>query len=233
MRSSVLGQMVVVVLVCAALFLSFTNGVVSRGEGGDARMKNAYRLPERNGWTVVHLEGTPAEIGYQHGALLADEIADTRRVEEIELKHDTGLDWNFFRREAESMMWPHIEQQYREELQGIADGVRSKGTKLDLWDIVALNGWEEWEYFTEQYAKAAAHTTTVPEHCSAFVATGRYTADGRPVIGHNNWSNYMDGVRWTIIFDIAPAAGHRILMDGLPGIIASSDDFSAPYRSMI
>jgi hypothetical protein len=35
----------------------------------------------------------------------------------------------------------------------------------------------------------------------------------------------MDGQRWTIIFDIVPAKGNRMLMDGLPGSIHSADDF--------
>src|SRR4051794_2886119 len=35
----------------------------------------AYRYP-RAGWTVVHIEGTPYDRGYQHGRLLAPEIAD-------------------------------------------------------------------------------------------------------------------------------------------------------------
>jgi hypothetical protein len=66
----------------------------------------------------------------------------------------------------------------------------------------------------------------VAEHCSAFVATGSYTRDGKIVIAHNNWSSYLDGERWTVIFDIVPAHGHRILMDGLPGLIHSADDFA-------
>jgi hypothetical protein len=57
------------------------------------------------------------------------------------------------------------------------------------------------------------------------VATGSFTTDGKVIIAHNNWTTYLEGARWTIIFDIAPAAGHRILMDGLPGFIASDDDF--------
>ena len=66
---------------------------------------------------------------------------------------------------------------------------------------------------------------SAPEHCSAFVATGSYTKDGKVVIAHNNWSTYLEGERWTIIFDIAPANGYRMLMDGLPGVIHSGDDF--------
>jgi hypothetical protein len=36
-------------------------------------MANATRT-EKNGWIVLHLEGSPEVIGYQHGFLLADEI---------------------------------------------------------------------------------------------------------------------------------------------------------------
>ena len=61
--------------------------------------------------------------------------------------------------------------------------------------------------------------------CSAFIATGSYTKDGKIVIAHNNWSSYAEGERWTVIFDIQPAHGHRILMDGEPGVITSQDDF--------
>ena len=66
---------------------------------------------------------------------------------------------------------------------------------------------------------------TAPEHCSAFVATGSYTKDGKVVIGHNAWTGYLDGERWTMVFDIAPSSGYRILMDGFPGLIHSADDF--------
>ncbi len=44
-------------------------------------------------------------------------------------------------------------------------------------------------------------------------------------MGHNTWTNYIVGERWNIIFDIKPIRGHRILMDGLPGVITSDDDF--------
>jgi hypothetical protein len=195
----------------------------------DARLKGSYRRPPVDGWTFVHLEGSPSDIGFQHGYLLADEIADMKAVAALELKVDTKKEWTFFRRYAESMMWPRIEDEYREELAGIAEGITAHGGTLDLWDIVALNGFLEWEYFTPVYDKVH-HTgdstvRSVPEHCSAIVATGSWTTDGRVVIAHNNWSTYLDGTRWTYVFDIVPVSGHRIMMDGVPGFIASSDDF--------
>jgi len=201
-----------------------------QGQATDPRLKGSLRRPAVNGWTLVHLEGTPSQIGYQHGYLLASEILDMKKVTELETTHDSKKNWSFYRDSARSMMWPHIEQQYREELQGIADGVKARGLKLDLWDIVAMNGMLEWGYYTKQYDKQqklpASASIGVPEHCSAFVATGSYTKDGKVIIAHNNWTEYLDGERWTIIFDINPSSGgYRILMDGLPGFIASDDDF--------
>ena len=45
------------------------------GNPADPRLKPAYRF-EKGGWVYVHLEGTPGQIGFQHGYLLAPEIAD-------------------------------------------------------------------------------------------------------------------------------------------------------------
>ena len=194
-----------------------------------SELKGAFRRPERNGWTFVHLQGTPHEIGFQNGYLLAPEIEDGLKVTILEQTHASKKDWQFFRDAAQNMMWPHIEQEYREELQGIADGVNAHGVKMDLWDVVALNAAEEWSYYVTEYDQLHGVKSTasraVPEHCSAFVATGSYTTDGKAVIAHNNWTNYLDGERWTIIFDIVPAKGKRMLMDGLPGVIHSADDF--------
>jgi hypothetical protein len=195
----------------------------------DPRLNGASRKPAVSGWTFVHLEGTPAKIGYQHGYLLAPEIADSLKVIQLESQHDNNRDWQFFREAAQKMMWPRIEQEYRDELQGIADGAAAHGVALDVWDVAAMNAFLEWPYYIKEYDKQQGRKDPVPpgtaEHCSAFAATGRYTTDGRVVIAHNNWSSYLDGERWTVIFDILPARGHRIVMDGMPGLIHSGDDF--------
>ena len=202
---------------------------LAQDSANDPRLKHSFRQPAKNGWTFVHLEGQPAEIGFQHGYLLSAEIEDMLKVSALEMAHDQKKDWQFLRDAARAMMWPHIEQEYREELRGIVDGANARGVKLDLWDVVALNGTLEWEYYVKQYDKEHGiqppTSLVAPEHCSAFVATGSYTRDGKIVIAHNNWTSYLDGQRWTIIFDIVPAKGSRMLMDGLPGLIHSADDF--------
>ncbi len=203
----------------------------------DPRLGMASRKPAENGWTFVHLQGTPSEIGFQHGYLLKPEIEDGLKVMALEMAHDDKKEWAFFRDAAQNMMWPHIEQEYREELQGIADGVNAAGGKVDLWDIVALNASTEWEYYVEQYDKQhgikSAATVVAPQHCSAFIATGSYTRDGKIVIAHNNWTSYLDGQRWTIVFDIVPAKGNHFLMDGFPGLIHSGDDFGVNSAGIV
>ena len=77
-----------------------------------------YRF-DRGGWRYVHLEGTPQEIGFQHGQLLAVEIADMVNVLKIESKHDTKRDWNFYREASRKMLWPHIEAEYQQELRAL------------------------------------------------------------------------------------------------------------------
>jgi hypothetical protein len=207
----------------AVLLLGAAFSLVSREPQSDPRLRKASRAAERSGWIQVHLEGTPAEIGFQHGYLLAAEIQDNFKDISTEMAHDEKKDWAFFRRAAEEILWPHIEREYREELTGIVDGVKAHGGSLDVWDIVAMNAWLELPYYDKWLDKSKPNITA--DHCSAFVATGKYTKDGRVVIGHNNWTSYASGERWNIMFDIRPAGGARILMDGQPGLIHSADDF--------
>ncbi len=197
----------------------------------DPRLKGSSRRTERNGWIQVRLEGAPRDLGYQHGYLLAPEIEDARKVIQIVLTRDTNKSYGLFRDAARDVYWPKIETEYREELQGIADGVKARGVKgIDVWDVLVMNLWNELiPYYTNWYDrqnKSAKPTKQgAPEHCSAFVATGSYTKDGRPVMGHNAWTGYMEGQRWNIVFDMHPERGHAIFMDGYPGLIHSGDDF--------
>jgi hypothetical protein len=195
----------------------------------DSRLAKAYRF-QKGGWSYVHLEGSPSDIGFQHGYLLAPEIADSFAAIKLYDTHQTERDWDFFRKTAREMLWPHIDAEYQQELQGIADGVKAHGVDLDVYDIVALNAFEEVpDYYVPWLNKrektAHARKLAAPGNCSAFIATGSYTEDHQIVIAHNNWTSYLAGERWVIIFDIVPEHGQRILMDGFPGVITSDDDF--------
>jgi hypothetical protein len=194
-----------------------------------ARLRPAYRF-ERSKWIYVHLEGSPADIGYQHGFLLAPEIADGLNVVKFKDARRTKRDWDFYRNVAKTILWPKIDAEYQQELQGIADGAKAHGVGIDVWDVVALNAMEEVpDYYVpwldRQQKRADAPRITAPGNCSAFVATGSMTKDHKPVIAHSNWTDIATGSRWTIVFDIVPTHGYHIIQDGFPGIIVSDDDF--------
>ncbi len=224
---------IAVVLTCAA---------AAGTAQSDARLQNAYRF-QKGGWTYVHLEGSPSNIGFQHGYLLAPEIADALEAIKLFDTRETQRDWEFFRTTARQMLWPHIDAEYQKELQGIADGVKAHGVDLDLYDIVALNAFEEVpDYYVpwlnkqtanKQQKSAKAPKLAAPGNCSAFIATGSMTKDHQIVIAHNNWTSYLAGERWVIVFDIQPEHGNRILMDGFPGVITSDDDFGVNSAGMM
>jgi hypothetical protein len=202
----------------------------------DPRLAKSYRF-DRGGWIYVHLEGSPHDIGFQHGYLLADEIADAFSAVNLEMTHTTDRDWEFFRRASRQMLWPKIDPEYQAELQGIVDGLQARRVKLDLDDIVAMNAFMELpDYYVpwlNEQTKAARPPKSGGDHCSAFVATGSYTEGHQIVMAHNNWTSYLQGARWKIIFDIVPQKGFSMLMDGFPGVIASDDDFGVNSAGMM
>src|ERR1700730_11661067 len=212
-----------------ALLLSFGQRQVAQAVSSKAQGRNStydttlgkgYRF-ERDGWIYVHIEGAPHDIGVQHGYLLAPEIADAYGAIRLEMTHSTQRNWDFFRRAAREMLWPKIDPEYQQELQGIVDGLNDRGVELDLWDIVAMNAFSELPAYyvpwLDQKTKAATATDRrSADHCSAFVATGSWSKDRQIVMAHNNWTSYVEGARWRIVFDLVPRDGFRILMDGLP-----------------
>src|SRR5712672_248467 len=114
-RSSVLFAVVL------ALGLAFT--LVSREPATSPRLKKGGRMAERSGWIQVHLEGTPADIGFQHGYFLAAEIKDNFKAISTEMTHEEKRSWDFYRKTAKEIFWPHVEQEYRDEITGIVDGL--------------------------------------------------------------------------------------------------------------
>ncbi len=213
-------------LVCLCLPLLYAANLGARS---NERLQGAYRDPVKNGWIFVHLEGSPSAIGFQHGYLLTPEIEDAKRAIELSATHEVKHNWAELREVSQKYFWPKVPAEYREELQGMEDGLKEQGSKLDLLDLVTMNAFMEFPYYYDEAprreTKGVPGPTVKAEHCSAFVATGSYTKDGRIVIAHNNWSDYLSGSRWDIIFDIVPASGHHLIMDGVPGLIHSGDDF--------
>jgi hypothetical protein len=193
-------------------------------------IENSSRV-DKNGWISIHLEGAPEVIGYQHGYHLADEIIDLRGAMAMLNQKTTGRTWDFYRNESERIFWPNVPEEYRKEIDGIVLGVNAKlgEEKIDRKDIIAMNSILEMSWYYVPWLDSRNNPRppdpTPPGHCSAIAATGTWTRDGKIVMAHNNWVEYVIGQRWNIILDIIPEKGNRIVMDALPGFIHSGDDF--------
>ena len=184
---------------------------------------------DKNGWIYVHLEGSPHDVGYQHGYLVAKEIDTLIKVFQFYLPHTTNKNWAWYREAAGRFMWNKIDTEYQQELIGMSQGLKAKGMKYDSLDLVVLNANIDLSsYYLPQLmdkTKPGSGDNRAPGNCSAFIANGRYTKDGKIVIAHNNWTDYIEGERWNVIADIKPAKGNHMLMDCAPGFIHSGDDF--------
>jgi hypothetical protein len=101
------------ILVALSLLISCNTSTVRK----EARAKEKILLSasriEKNGWIYVHLEGTPAAIGYQHGYLLAHEIIELRGALSMLNEKQTGKNWDFYRDESLKMFWGNVPDEYQ------------------------------------------------------------------------------------------------------------------------
>src|SRR5258706_5685240 len=142
---SSLRYLTITLLVFAGVFAQPVSASPANGatpSSSDPRLQKSYRF-QQAGWTYIHLVGSPSDIGFQHEYLLAPEISDALEAIKLFDTHQTQRDWEVFRKTAREMLWPHIDAEYQQELQGIADGVKAHGVDLEVCDICALNAFEE------------------------------------------------------------------------------------------
>jgi hypothetical protein len=194
----------------------------------NSRLGKATRV-DKNGWIYLHLAGSPADIGYQHGYLAAKEVDTLIKILQYYLPSNSGKDWAFYRGASKRFLWKKIDKEYQDEIKGIAEGLQAKGFKYDSLDVTALNAYYELPgYYVPTLmneAKPGSGNNRAPGNCSAFIANGSYTKDHKIVIAHNNWTDYIVGEHWNEIVDIKPEKGNEVLMDTGPGFIHSGDDF--------
>ncbi len=186
-----------------------------------------YRF-DRDGWIYVHIEGGAYERGYQHGYLVAPELAEILKNTKALTYQDTGMEWQFFIEQAQKQFLPHLDDELLQEIKGIAAGAQEAGTDITWQDVLTWNGYEELTGYWWPNEMAKWYENYVPpdnDHCSAFVATGSYTRDGKVVMAHNSWDAFKHGQYLNEILDLQPAEGHRMFMQSAPGFICSFTDF--------
>jgi hypothetical protein len=204
----------------------------------------AYRYPQA-GWIVLHIEGEPYERGYQHGRLMAPEIAAYVCCFAAVQNHSAPNEgWHQVRRLVNALFLRRYEKEYLEEMKGIADGAAAAGARydnrpIDFVDIVAINSWPEVDFLDSALEatptglegmrfpgrEPRAMPAPTPMHCSAFAATGPATTDGKVVIGHITMFGLYPSNYYNVWIDVKPSRGHRVLIQGYPGGIQSGLDY--------
>ena len=205
----------------------------------ETKIKNGIRY-NMNGWVYISVKGEPKERGYAYGKLIAEDMKEVKRILEYVIYNDYGVKWDFFIKATTKYFSPKIKDNFPEfyqEMEGFAEGANMLVDEVIAWNnyFTLTEGW--WANMPEEeFLKvngpnankskgASKEGGGAQERCSAFIAVGDWTADGKIVCAHNNFSNFIDGQLAHFVVDINPTKGNRILMMGFPGWIWSGTDF--------
>jgi len=181
----------------------------------------------RAGWIYLHTEGGPGERGFQHGYLLAKEIGENLRVTRRLWTYGSSMDWSWFLTNTIPFLEPKVDSEDLAELDGLVQGLKAAGVESSRQEMIVFNAWFElnWYWWPKELKKLKDQPgPAVKQSCSSFIATGRATADGGVVLGHNSMVDYPEAF-FNVVMDLQPATGHRILMQTAPGWIHSGTDF--------
>jgi hypothetical protein len=211
-----------VVISAGCLVSCRTTEISANPQQQEQWLTKGYRH-DANGWIFLHTEGTPFERGFQRGYLTANEIDDFLRTLAYTQEFETGQKLDYFVRTSSRLFRGKIPAEYAEEMRGIAAGMHRVGKEATYEQILYMNGFIDilWYWWPNERERLR------DDHpgCSAFIATGDATDDGKVVMAHNSWCPYALGKSANIILDIVPQSGHRILMQTWGPCIYSGTDF--------
>ena len=210
------------------------------------KVKNGFRQ-DMNGWIYISIKGKPRERGYAYGKLIAKDMIQVNNILDYIVYNDFGVKWEFFIGAAKKYFTPKIQKhflEFYEEMAGFAEGANMSIDAVVAWNnyFTLTESW--WANMPEEESIAVkgASVSNVAasregggsqERCSAFIAVGDWTADGKIVVAHNNFSNFVDGQLAKYVIDLKPEKGNRILMNGFPGWIWSGTDFFVTSKGII
>ncbi len=212
--------------------------------------KNGYSY-ELNGWTYISIWGGPRERGFSYGFYSAKEFKQAQKMLEFNVMESTGHPWSYFVDIAKNEFAPGIKTnfpEFMEEMEGIAEGCIAAGVDTSIDEIVAWNNYitilECWYPNSTSGFKMLSSTSKeggcgngmcgggggegrkgASDRCSAFIANGDYTADGKIVVAHNSFVEFIDGQYFKVILDIKPSEGHHFMMQTEACSIWSGTDF--------
>ena len=170
---------------------------------------------------VVKIQGTPYEMGYQHGQLYRKEICEMA-AERVHLCSDpqwTGRELSQAEVLALAEACIPAHQAYSpdlfEELEGMA-----AATDLSLSELIILNGFTD---FVDTIYNSGKNVpvTKIPDNCTAFIVPDQASATGQGYYGQT-WDMHATATPYVILLDCRPpnAPNSRIFtITGCVGMI--------------
>jgi cephalosporin-C deacetylase-like acetyl esterase len=158
---------------------------------------------------ILLLQGTPYQIGYAHGKLLAKDVAYLVDRVMLIVRAGSSMKGNEFTTDTIEEIYrrtlPYIPARYREELRGLADGAG-----LDFHSVELAN------LFPEMF------------HCSGFALMNKATKDGKLI--HGRVLDYMTevGIQNQAVVMVVKAPGCNTIMlanyTGFVGCVTGMND---------
>ena len=173
---------------------------------------------------VCVMEGTPKEMGYQHGRLLAQKIRHNMKEGYVKKAlWDQGYTWEYAMAQSERMEKFFTPAQVA-EMRGIVLGLRAAGITDIAYEDVRLGVTQaEILHFDPDGA---------PE-CSNFACWGKWTPDGRLLHGRNlDWDVESGAQVDAAILVWRPTGGTSFMMVGWAGSIGSVSGMNAAGITM-
>lgn len=176
------------------------------------------KIVHKDGLRIVNLEGSPYEIGLQHGKLLKDDI---RRIYKIYLKdlvYDTWIKEYAILGKGGKLAYSNprkamakfaknlekdIPEEYIQEMKGIADGA-----EIPYIEVLNMN----------------SHIDYFAILCSTIIATGPASKDGKLVEARNlDWAQggLRDLDKFSTVFVVKPENGHSFVSVFYPGLVGA------------
>jgi hypothetical protein len=102
-------------------------------------------IEEVNGLPVLHVKGSPREMGRQYGILAGDRVAHAIEMLEVIAERDRGLQrlpmWlvRSLRKITGFVFWFTFPDEVRQEIDGMVDGARERGYRFTRFDVAFIN----------------------------------------------------------------------------------------------
>jgi len=158
-------------------------------------------LEDIDGLSVLHVKGSPYEMGYQNGFLLKDSIQAQIQYQIQELI-DMGYSYEYLLNCSQAME-PHIPQEYIEEMQGLADGAG-----MNYTDVLLGQTYGDIRFYGPGWTG-----------CSGFAVFGNATMDGHLYHGRSlDWNLPPESIGLITVYE--PENGNAYVNVGFFGMIA-------------